>query len=280
MNAHELSDRLQRIGCTLLRAARRGVRKLWCMLLRRRLLGHAVAIYSENGVFLGGTRGDLWPEATREPSWIVDTNIPWERFARAEPQSSFILGRTMVLESDSLRSVITRLEQQPLPNVYTLEGDRREGRFVLLLDRACDTLQLKFRNRIRRIQSMTDDEIARVNSAPIREEKRRFVRNLCREDPNQLLQRIRRDSPRCCRNYRLAMFVSLGAFALHLQELRRLREQDRLDRFDRNDPHVFGDAELLQDALFLGVGVFSDDRTDVGNLAAILGVRHRTSGTT
>lgn len=183
----------------------------------------------------------------------------------------------MVLESDSLRNVLPRLERQPLNNVYTLECELLNGRKVLLVDRACDTLQLKFRSRMRLVESMTSEEMAAVNSPAIRNEKRKYVMNLCKCDDSELRERVRTGAVCSVRDYELATFVSLGAFALHLKDLRRGGHQERLDRFDRNDPHVFGDAELLQDALFLGAGVFSDDRTDVGNLAALLGVPCRTS---
>jgi hypothetical protein len=82
---------------------------------------------------------------------------------------------------------------------------------------------------------------------------------------------------RAYRNYALAGETSLMAYAVHLAELRRRSDAARVQRFEENHQNLFGDAEIIQEALFLGVSVLSNDRTDVGGMAALLGIPFRSA---
>ena len=120
----ELAAMAMLLGRTILRLLKRlsRIRMSATPYPQAPLKGHEVSLYHPgNGSFLGGTQGDLWPVVVGPSCYIVDNNVPWERIARAEPSTHFVLGRTMVLESDSLRGAVRRLEREPLPNVFTLE---------------------------------------------------------------------------------------------------------------------------------------------------------------
>lgn len=66
------------------------------------------------------------------------------------------------------------------------------------------------------------------------------------------------------------------AYAIHHRELTQQMDEARIKRFDQNHPNLFGDAEIIQEALFLGVGVYSNYRTDIGKMAELVEIPMRT----
>jgi hypothetical protein len=242
---------------------------------RPQLSQHAVSLYDFEAVCLGGTQEDLLKAITSQPAWMVDNNVAWESVARAEPDHHFVLGRTMVMESDSLRRVVRRLEQTPLNNVFTLEIQKVSGRPVLVIDRVGSTLRWKFSGNIPLVEKQTQEAREVVNSTVIRERKRQRVLEHERGDPRALAEALQAMKVAAHHNYIAAGEVALAAYAIHLGELRCGSYAERVRKFEENHPNLFGDAELIQEALFLGVGVFSADRIDVGRMASLLGIAHR-----
>lgn len=242
------------------------------------LMRHEVSLFHpETGSFLGGTQGDLWPVVVRPTCYIVDNNVPWERVAREEPSTHFVLGRTMVLESDSLRGAVRRLEHEPLPNVFTLEIVDVRGRKAIAIDRLGSTLQVKFRGRIPTVESRTDAQTEEVNATNVRETKRMVVRQHEQRGKIELLAAMMEAKKHAYRNYALSGEISLMAYALHLADLRCGPDVSRVQRFEQNHPNLFGDAEIIQEALFLGVSILSNEQTDVGRMAALLGIPFRSA---
>lgn len=256
----------------------RGFLSAWHRRLRSlffRLEGHRASMYAPDGTFVGGTRGDIWAEVTNAACWLVDNNVPWEEAARREPAHHFVLGRTMAMESDSLRAVLGRLKKRPLPNVYTLEIHEVRGVHVLVIDQLGDTLQNKFK-KIPPIERITATDWESMNSTSIRNDKRKMVRWFERIPSQILLAELLRRKEEAHRNYIVAGEVSLAVYSLHLREMRRRPAHDRVAKFEENHPNVFGDAELIQEALFLGVGIFSSDVHDVIRMARMLRIPART----
>jgi len=165
----------------------------------------------------------------------------------------------------------------PLPNVYTLEAQEVRGLPMLVIDQVGANLQRKFRRKIPTVEQRTAEAIEEINSTPIRNAKREMVREFERRDPDELLAELVRRKPEAYRNYFLAGEISLGVYALHLRELRRGAAHERVKKFEENHLSLFGDAEIIHEALFLGVGVFSNDAHDVLRMAKMLGIPWRSS---
>jgi hypothetical protein len=183
----------------------------------------------------------------------------------------------MVLESDSLRGAVTRIQENPLPNVFTLEIVEVRGCKLIAIDRLGATLRHKFRGRIPTVESRTAAQTEEVNATSIRETKRQVVLLHEHRERAELLAAMIALKQRAYRNYALAGETSLMAYAVHLAELRRRSDAARVQRFEENHQNLFGDAEIIQEALFLGVSVLSNDRTDVGGMAALLGIPFRSA---
>jgi hypothetical protein len=49
---------------------------------------------------------------------------------------------------------------------------------------------------------------------------------------------------------------------------------DRVQRFEENHPNLFGDAEMIQKALYFGT-ILSNDHSDVLRMASLAGMRCR-----
>ncbi|MFA6288570.1 MAG: hypothetical protein WC661_14395 [Opitutaceae bacterium] len=244
---------------------------------------HSAALYDLNAHFLGGTRGeDLWTHMKARQLWLVDNNVPWETLARAEPSANFLLGRTIALESDSLRPrLLKKLRTDPLGNVFTLEIIEVSQRRCFVIDRLDANFGGKFSGPLPTVESRLRNGDEEINSPRIRETKRQWVTGQKNTPRAQLQAAVNRNKPHCYANYALSGETSLLCYAMHLAELRQMMQQTpsaakRVDHFETNSANLFGDAELVQEALFLSCGIVSNDETDVGAMSAIAGIAFRT----
>lgn len=236
--------------------------------------GHSASLYSPlTGSLLGGTQGeDLWTILTSRPCWVVDNNIDWFSAATAEPQHHFVLGRTMLLESDWVQTVWRRSQRQPLPNVFTFGIIDLPSGNPLLVDRVDNTIRAVLDGRPPTVESRTPAQIAQANDPRIREQKRSRVRLFENRVAAELEAEILALKPRAVRRYPMAGEISLGAYAIHLGELRRRPDVDRVGKFESNAVNLFSDAEVIQDALCIPAAILSNDRVDVGRMAQLLAI--------
>jgi len=216
------------------------------------------------------------------PLWLVDNNIPWEPLARAEPSANFVLGRTIALESDSLRPrLIKKLRIEPLANVFTLEIIEVAQQRCFVVDRLDANFGAKWSGPLPTVESRVRNGGGEINSPEIREKKRQWVMTLRNIPSPELQGKVSHDKPHCYANYVLSGESSLRCYAMHLAALRQLMLRfpstaTRVNHFETNSANLFGDAELVQEALFLSCGIVSNDGTDVGAMAAIAGIAFRT----
>lgn len=233
-------------------------------------------LYSYLGERIDGTAADVWPRIAEKESWIVDSDVPWEAIARGEPEHNFIFGQAALSEAGFVPGLIDSVVAKPLDNVFTIEAQWFGARRIIIIERLGSTLAFKFGGRMSQKEERSVHRSERTNDFDIQERKRQRVLAHAGRDPKALTAALQGMKADACRNFVLAGELALAAYAVLLAESKHAPDKSQLQLFEQNDPKTFHAADLIQEALFLGAGVFSADAPEVGQIAELLGIPHRT----
>lgn len=223
--------------------------------------------------YIRGCGASLLIEATTEPAFLVDSNVDWKALANGRPNVRFLLGRTLSDERENLQSeLFGKRALGGFRNVFVvgIEG-AGDGRCFVVhrLDPhygACNTRPLP---PLSQMSAAMRDEF---NSAKLRRHTADRVLALVKRGDAKLRGELAELLPLSARNYLLSAAAAEHAFALSIATRGSREAGKELRKLQTNHANALGDARLIQEALFLGIGVISTDRRDVWNMCRLAGV--------
>ncbi len=261
--------------------------------MRPEFLEHGVTVISLFGKQILSTQGNLFEmiKAMGE-AFVVDTHIDWEGLSAKEEHANkaFIIGTTLDKERSHRLSLFENQEGPKVRHNVFFFGMRSQARqdipigglapalWIERLDKYC--LTVRDRDKILK----GDNCGVRFDySWSINEEKKKLLRILGVEDISHLerethqtrsskhtafLDRIRCEQPKCFKDFIKSIEVARYAYADLL-----LNRKNARNLFGANhNPNVFGDCELIQNALFWNAQILSNDN-GVRYMANRCGVR-------
>ena len=252
---------------------------------------HAVTFLSFVGENILSTQDNLFEVLQRfDRRFVVDSHINWFQLSVAQEnlKTAFVIGTTASKEASPLRFVLETpgLVPKVRQNVFMFGGkdptpeDIEPGITIprLLLARldehAPTAINMAGVRQFEEKEKRTWD-----TSESIAEEKAKVLALLgvsrveevgtvvWSPKDAELRTGIERDRGTCFSDFWKSNDVSLRAYARLLLVSRRARNEFA----EADNPNVFGDADLVQDALFLNAGILSKDRA-VQKMARFCGV--------
>jgi hypothetical protein len=199
--------------------------------------------------------------------FIVDNNIPWERYARDHRNRdiAFILGTTVLNERPQLLSLYEDLangNRKVFRNVFHFGAEELEmterGHILrghLVLDNLYNTFQsLTDRDKLQTIGNFCSPQGLQKPKEESDSERARLDA-LIMEGANALSERIHREVPKSFRDYRKCIELARWCLALLL-----VKDPEARRRFlKQGSVNSFCDAALVKDALFWNAGILSGD---------------------
>ncbi|MDB6121999.1 MAG: hypothetical protein JWQ71_992 [Pedosphaera sp.] len=243
----------------------------------REQMKHSESCYHLNGehIELPNDRENLLAVIQRMKRYMLDTNFLWNDEA-GKPENfdkAFILGQTV---TDEVRDV-RKLFFGPRVNVcnnnlFEFGMEEFRGVFYLKLSRLDSNLRSIFDEkkleteslstvaspqRLSNVQLMRQSileilELKHIKHAPkagVMEHKRA-----------SLMQAIRANAPHCFLNYWNAVDVATNCYALLLLERDGIGDKTRHEFNKPNNPNIFGDTRLVQNALWHMSHILSRDK--------------------
>ncbi|HVJ80550.1 MAG TPA: hypothetical protein VNC50_05725 [Planctomycetia bacterium] len=231
------------------------------------------ALYSYLGERIDGTAMDPWPAIAEKTNWVVDGGVPWEAAANREPEQNFILGQSAVSAACLPQNLPGSATAKSADNVFTIEVQLLSGRQVAVIDRLGSTLAYKCGWRTPTPGSSLQTDNAATSEAF--DHKRQRVLAHAGREPKAMIAALQGMKTEALRNLSISSELALAAYALLLEESRQNPNRGPLGLFEQRDPAAFQAADLIQEALFLGAGIFSSDTTGAGRMAAFIEIPHR-----
>ena len=245
---------------------------------------HAITWLQTDGTELYSTQGNLFDKIrSMKKCFVVDSNAEWFSAAAKYPDVASVLGTTIDKETGRLESVFANSRGRKVrPNVFDF-GVKFEVvsglRVPLLIIRQLDEMYANVMDlaALRKFDA-TNDSRPR-ETLPLRKKQ---ILNLlsvnrledlptkgkCLEKDESLKQQIQARAGRCVRNFARCVEVSEFAYARLLIRDRAARNSFSIDI----NPNVFGDAELIHNALFFGAQALSED-SDVHFMARACSIK-------
>lgn len=189
---------------------------------------------------------------------IVDNCAEWKHQSLKEPNKAFILGRTINNEADNLEGVFFNKKVEGRRKNVFLFAARPFNGFPIIEIRRLDS---HFKSTIQRplpaLDEMTPEEQAHWNDPTKRLQLRDKIAEIVAIFPSDLLRtKIKESVPLAFKNYPLSCQIAEWAYALMLQEIGDKDKEER-GKFLNNDKNLFGDTNLIQEALFFKAGILS-----------------------
>jgi hypothetical protein len=231
-------------------------------------------------------REDLLAVISGMRRYMIDTNA--ESIAKSEaskPENfdkAFIIGQTLMDERDDLMKLLfdsrTDISNN---NLFTFGMNEFSGRRFLTLARLDEYHrstfdEQKLADESRRSATKTDAKsIARKQARmeDIRSMKDSLVKNLelpsvknrpaaaiAEQKKASLLRAIRANAPSCLLNYWNSVDVACKCYAVLLLERDDIGDKTRSEFNKAENPNVFGDARVVQNALCLSSHILSRDK--------------------
>jgi len=207
------------------------------------------------------------------PRAAVDSNAEWKTRSQREPETSFLLGRTIDNEAPNLEGVFfNRKVSGGRANVFLTGIEEANDRKAIVIHRLDPHFKAVFNGPLPRLDQMQPSEQALWNNPAARTDLReRILFELARASDEELRVRIAEQSRRCFRNYDLSCATAGLAYGLMLAQTSN-RDKTEVQKFLDNDENLFGDTIVIQESLFYDADVISYDR-HVRAMAAYTG-RH------
>ncbi len=222
---------------------------------------------------------DLFEVIAGMVRFIVDTNSNWKAESRAPENKgvAFILGKTVTMEEDNLKSLyFSQKVDISNNNLFHLGLEELGGNTLVVLERLDKPYALIFDQRKLVEESMpraqrTDPEFQsrqRRQLLAVDEERRCILdllhvkrigdlplRNKIEAVEAEILEFVRDRAPLCRYDWWRSVEVARRCYALLLIQKGGIRTEFA----DPAYRHVFGDVTLVQNALFLRAGILSND---------------------
>lgn len=231
---------------------------------------HQFAAYDLDLNYRGCHEGDDFLSILRaNESFLLDTNSAGVKIARECPLMNFVVGRTVIVETENPFGAHIKPEKVAgLENLYYFESQEKFACFVF--GRVNEDYISKFCDMPKALSDLTQEERDEFNSPQSREgllaivahERKKSIDQLKREIEEMLSQPL---------SYFLCAEVALKAYSLYLETPSK-KQRKELEKVKSNHPNVLGDTYLVQEALFLGLPILSDD-SDVRSIASFAGVK-------
>jgi hypothetical protein len=233
------------------------------------MMKHQFAAYDFNLNYIGSHKGsDFLSEIRGSDAFLLDTNSAGVKIAREFPLMMFVLGRTVMVETENPFGAHIKPEKvADLNNLYVFETLENNRGFVL----GCvnEDYISKFCDMPKALSDLTQEERDEFNSPKPRaellgiaaDERKKPVKQRKCEIENMLRQSL---------GYFSCAKIALKAYSLYLDAPSR-KQRKVLEKVQSNHPNALGDTYLVQEALFLGLPILSDD-SDVRAIAGFAGV--------
>jgi len=224
---------------------------------------------------------NLFDEVWNKNHYVVDRNVPWAKIA-AKPENldkAFILGKTMSDEEPNTKALLFSPKvKSENNNLFVLGLIDLNQRRVIILERIDKEYRSVFDPKS---LSASSSESGRKTDAKMVqweydrkrtiEHERRQVLDLLGvktisdlpppehsvELMKKLVAFIKSNARRCLFNWELSAYVARHSYALLLAEhFPKIHEEIA----EREYWNVFGDTQILKDALFLEAGILSGDK--------------------
>ena len=248
---------------------------------------HAITFLTFWGKEMLSTQDNVFEQIQKcDRRFVVDNNIDWFELSAApgNANAAFILGTTADKESSPLRLLLERGDGTPKvrDNVFlfgmksptaqdVLCGHRTPLLVISRLD--AHATRIRDMNALRQFDQPGGGKAKWDTSESIAHEKGKVLALLgvnCIEEvvrlPNreskdeELRRSVERERSKCFKRFWESNDVSRFAYARLLLGADRLSRQARREFVERAYPNVFGDRDLIQNALFFNAGVLSKDR--------------------
>lgn len=265
------------------------------MKAKRDWAAHDLGVMNLFGVPVAGTSKNLFQEILgMEARYLIDTNIPWERYS-AMPHylnSAFVMGPTIAREK-SRTAIFENSNGIKVRNnvfIFSLWPPKEGGLVMRLAIERLDghTLAIRKRDELRRwddpnyrIEEYNPPEARQQEKMSILEKLGMTQMSELKETKrmhqaaDNLKNSLKQKAKDSFRDFRKCIDVAERAYGILLAD-----SQSALNEFRQSDPHdrnVFGDTEVIQNALFFGATVLSTNHKHVGKMAEYCGLDYRTS---
>jgi hypothetical protein len=206
--------------------------------------------------------------------FVVDNNAEWKERSLKEPHRAFIIGRTIDSESHNLEGVFFNQKiRGGRKNVFLFGINSFKGHPLIEIDRMDVHFKSKFSGSLPTLDQITPAEQAQWNDPAKRLQLRDIVAELVRVFPSELLRaKIKEAVPLAFKDYEVSCNVATWAYALLLQEIGH-KDKPEVEKFINNHENLFGDTELIQEALLFKAGILSQNTQHVWRMASYCGIQ-------
>jgi hypothetical protein len=236
------------------------------------LTEHNFSIYNLDMHNIANSKGeDLFHTITSMARVVVDNNAEWKSRSEREPQSAFLLGRTIDNETPNLEGVFSnRKICNGRTNVFLTGIEVAQRQKLIVIHRLDPHFKAVFRGALPNLDQIQSPEKAAWNNPIARADLRdRILFELTRSSDAALTAKIVEQSQHCLRNYNLSCITASWAYGLMLAETFH-RDKREVKKFVDNHENLFGDTAVIQEALFYDAAILSHDR-HVRTMAAYCG---------
>ena len=204
---------------------------------------------------------------------VIDSCAEWKQRSLREPERAFILGRTIDNEADNLEGVFFNKEiKGGRRNVFLLNATPFNGLAVISIDRLDTHFKAIFRGTLPRLGEMSPTERTKWNDPAKRRHLRDSVAQTVATLSSEILRaRIKATVPQAFKNFVVSCNIAEWAYSLLIQETSH-RDKTELTKFNNNHERLFGDTQLIQEALLLKASILSDN-IHVQRMASYCGIK-------
>lgn len=224
---------------------------------------------------LGNTCGeDLFNVISNLDRVIVDNNAEWKERSLKEPNRAFILGRTISSEAHNLEGVFFNEKVKGgRKNVFLFGVAGLNRHTVIEIQRIDIHLKAIFRRPLPTLDETTPAERAQWNDPQKRLQQRDRIEKIVGDFSSESLrQKIKATAPLAFKNYETSWIVAEWAYALLLQETGHKDKRER-EKFTNNHENLFGDTQMIQEALFFNARILSGNTQHVWRMASYCEIR-------
>jgi hypothetical protein len=209
---------------------------------------------------------------------LVDTNFPWEKAAGADEAAgfAFVIGFTVATEKSARKILMSGESPKIFRNVFLFGRNPLSVDPLFILERldeyavdARDPAKLQRPSQQNSNLALRDERQAILSILGLGQLSEVKQRKLWVEANARLRGGLHSRRGASFRDFRTSIEASREAYACLLFEDQGVRNEF-LDEEKRN---VFGDLELIQNALFFGAELLSANYKHVGFMAELLGLK-------
>ncbi|HLZ16885.1 MAG TPA: hypothetical protein VKQ08_07585 [Cyclobacteriaceae bacterium] len=203
---------------------------------------------------------------------IIDNHIEWKQRSQTESQKAFIIGRTIADESPNPEGVFFNEKiKGGRQNVFLFGIEPSNERPVIVIHRLDQHFKALFRGPLPTLDEINQLDMAQWNDPAKRQGLCDRVRHLRALPGKELQQQIKSQTLCCIGNYALSCHTAELAYALMLVETNH-KDPIEMQKFTDNHQNLFGDANVIRDALFFGATILSKDK-HIRKMAAYCHIR-------